>query len=193
MEHAIISSGYSSADARTPRVYQGRPYAIRAVTADDAALIADFLQRVSGRARQQRFLSLWPLSGPALRREVERTITYDARRDAVLVALAPASERTEIIAVAELRVDDGGRDGELAVMVRDDETRRGLGSALVRQLIGIGQSRGIERLHATMLAENWAMRWLLASLEQPYHSETSYGATCVVIDLCSGAEGRLAS
>jgi RimJ/RimL family protein N-acetyltransferase len=169
--------------ARSPRSHQGRPVLVRPVAQADAELLAEFLRRVSGRSRYQRYLSLWSLSGQALVHEVERIIRRESARDHVLLALAPQGDGMEVIAVAELRGGPHPDEAELAVMVRDDEQRRGLGATLVRQLIGIGRARSLARLHATMLAENHAMRRLIAGLDQAYRSETSYGATCVTIDL----------
>ena len=181
-QHLLISN-------HSPRAHQGRPLAIRPVQPSDAQAIADFLLQASGTARYQRYLSIRPLSRPALEREVTRIVSYDRQHDITILAEAPCAESMEVVAVAELLRTPDGASAELALLVRDDEQRKGLGSALVRQLLVSGQLRGLQHVLITMLAENLGMRHLLAGLDLPYRSTTEYGATSVVIDLHSAAIG----
>ena len=57
--------------------------------------------------------------------------------------------------------------GEIAVVVRDDAQRKGIGGLLMRQLVQIAQELGLTHLHGDMLAENYPMRHLLRSLGLP--------------------------
>jgi acetyltransferase len=66
------------------------------------------------------------------------------------------------MAVGRLTRTPGTGEAEVAVLVADPFQHCGLGSELLRRLIQVGRDEKLERITATMLPENMAMRALLA-------------------------------
>jgi len=101
-----------------------------------------------------------------------------------LVATIQQNEYDEAVAVAELVRDRHDRTvGEIAIVVRDDEQRQGIGSFLLGHLVRVAQRGGITSLSASMLAENSAMLRLIRTLRLPYTAITRSGETQVLVSL----------
>jgi acetyltransferase len=81
-----------------------------------------------------------------------------------LVALAAPGGSEEIAGVGRLSKFHGRDDAELAVLVRDDFQRRGLGTALVERLLAVAREEKISRVVAFMLPENLGMQRTAARL-----------------------------
>jgi len=108
--------------------------------------------------------------------EAARVTQREPRLGVALVATAPERGQACAVALAEL-VHDLAAPGvvELAVMVRDDEQRRGVGTLLLRRLIALARGRDVRVLRATLQAENWPARHLLRKLGLSYHTEIQHG------------------
>jgi hypothetical protein len=108
-----------------------RTHSIRSVTPADTALLADLIARLSDNARYLRFFRPLP-HAELIWQEAARVTQREARLGVALVATAPERGQACAIALAEL-VHDPAAAGvaELAVMVRDDERSRGVGTLLL--------------------------------------------------------------
>jgi acetyltransferase len=83
-------------------------------------------------------------------------IDYD--REMVLVLTEPGiAGKTGIYAVVQLSADPDGERAEFSVMVRHDMGRRGLGSLLMKNIIGYARGRGIREIVGDVLPENTPM------------------------------------
>jgi len=134
---------------------------VRRVTYQDTALLADLITRMSENARRLRFFR--PLLDPEL---IEQEAALVTRREPQLGAalVATTSEHGQVcaVALAELAHDPAApATADLAVMVRDDYQRLGVGTLLLQRLIELARWRDVRRLHATLRAENQATRGLL--------------------------------
>jgi GNAT superfamily N-acetyltransferase len=147
---------------------------IRPLEPSDRAGVAGLFSRLSPESRRRRFLVPKPsLSAPELtyltavdHREHEALAAID-RRDGSIVGVA------RYAGVA-------GRPGvaEAAVAVADDWQRQGIGTALVRCLLGRARVNGFDILAASTLWDNRPARRLLRRLG--FHAQGSEGS---VIDL----------
>jgi GNAT superfamily N-acetyltransferase len=156
---------------------------VRSVTPADTALLADLIARVSDNARYLRFFRPLP-HAELIWREAARVTQREPRLGVALVATAPERGQACAVALAELVHDPAAPGvGELAVMVRDDEQRRGVGTLLLRRLIALARQRDVRVLRATLQAENWPARHLLRKLGLSYRTEIQHGELTVWAEL----------
>ena len=154
---------------------------LRRVAQDDTALLADLLLRLSDQTRYFRYFTARTFSLNAAWGEAERITGGQAGGQIAVMAQAPRSGGDEAIGVAEL-VPDARQPalGHVAVAVRDDRQRQGIGTILVRRLLDLAQESTIATLRADLLNENRAARRLLDKLGLPYESHTRHAETRVL-------------
>src|SRR5918997_1014702 len=152
---------------------------VREIRADDAPALQRLVGRSSERSIELRFFGpMKELSDEEARRFAE----VDGKDRFALVALDPEDEG-EIVAVVRYE-REGGTDGaEYAALVEDRFQGQGLGIGLTRHLIEGARERGIGRLHALVMRENWKMLSLLRSLQLPERKRWEHGLEHVEIDL----------
>jgi ribosomal protein S18 acetylase RimI-like enzyme len=140
----------------------GRRVRIRPVVPADRANIAAGLARLSPRSRYGRFHSdVSQLSEAALRFLTE----IDFREHVAWAALAIDEPGFPGVGVARFVRDREHPDSaEFAITVLDEWQGLGLGSLLLRTLIGSAAQRGIRQLVAPVLAENVAALHLVERL-----------------------------
>jgi acetyltransferase len=161
---------------------RGQLVAVRQALEADAFLLAELLCRLSDRARRLRYMRSGPFSTEAIWSEAVRMTRGHPHDHTTLAATIRLNECDEAIAVAELvrdRYDPTA--GEIALVVRDDQQRHGIGTFLLRQLLQAAQLNSITSLSANMLAENSAMLRLIRALGLPYTATTRYGETQVIV------------
>jgi acetyltransferase len=138
------------------------PIWIRNLRGDDGPLLDAFVRELSPAARQMRFHhGVRQLSAPML----DRLTHYDLRLEAAL--LATRAHGDVEVGVGEARYalvdgDDGAR--EFAIAVADDARGRGVGTRLLRTLIGHARRGGVQRLYGDVLRDNVPMLKLARKL-----------------------------
>lgn len=162
----------------------GQLVAVRQATVTDTALLADLLGQLSQRTLQLRYMRSGRFTHDALWNEAVRMTQKQSSGHTTLVATLRPNGYDQVIGVAEL-VHDYNKyaTAEIALVVRDDMQRQGIGRFLMAHLIRVAQGGDITRLSASMLAENQAMLRLIASLGMPYSATTRYGETEALITL----------
>jgi GNAT superfamily N-acetyltransferase len=123
---------------------------VRPLERSDRAELAAAIARLSDKSRYFRFAAAKPRM---TERELDHLVDVDHHGHEALLALDPRSGRG--IAVARY-VPVFGEPGvvEIAVTVADEWQGRGLGSALLRRLIGRAIEEGHTTLRASTLAAN---------------------------------------
>jgi acetyltransferase len=164
---------------------EGLPLTVRRLQANDGPLLVRFFHMLSPQTRLQRYLRPLDTVSPRWVRQHARII---ARRNPALqiglLALLPLRARGELVAGAQLvRPATDSQEAELGIVVRDDFQRRGIGGQLLRLLLEQGRAAGLQRVSATMYAENEAMWRALRRLGLPLRSEMSSGERTVVVSL----------
>ncbi|GAA2789139.1 GNAT family N-acetyltransferase [Saccharopolyspora taberi] len=124
----------------------GADLAVRVADRDDLPLVSEFHERCSSAARYRRYFS----PGPSGEKGLQRLLTPALGR--ALLVQAPDGD---VIALGNLMYDDD--IGELALIVRDDWQRRGVGSALAEKLVEEAAAMGISTLSAHTHVDNTAI------------------------------------
>jgi acetyltransferase len=140
------------------------------------------LSRLSQQTRWLRFMTPRPFSPEFVRAEVARIVAGSAGSYVSLI-VTESCDGEAAAAVAELACDHDSATGEIAIVVRDDAQRKGIGGFLMGQLVQIAQERGLTHLHSDMLAENYPMRRLLRGLGLPSTTTIHSGEMHVIIGL----------
>jgi acetyltransferase len=130
-------------------------YVLRPIRPLDALLYPAFLERTSPEDIRMRFLA----PRRSFPEEMALRLTQlDYDRDMAFVALAADGS---LAGVARVACDPDHRVGEYALIVRSDLQGRGIGSALMAQLIDYARADGLQRLEGMILAENRGMQALV--------------------------------
>jgi GNAT superfamily N-acetyltransferase len=128
---------------------------IRALGRADRSAFARFFERLSMDSRYLRFFAPMP---KLPERTLDLMVAADGRRHGALAAW----QGEELIGEARY-VAFADDSAEVAVAVRDDWQRRGIGTTMVLRVVADAARNGFCRLTATSLAENHGVRKLLHS------------------------------
>ena len=136
---------------------KGEEMVIRPVRPEDAAAHAAFFARLSPEDVRYRFFSaMRALSAE----QIARMTQVDYEREMALLAVRPATPggvMGETVGVARLVREMDAGVAEFAVVVQGDAKGRGVGGALMRQLIEWGRSKGVREIEGQILADNAPM------------------------------------
>lgn len=134
---------------------------IRPITPQDHAAERAFIEGLSREARRYRFLGQMSQPSEAL---IDRLTRIDYVHDVAFVAVVKEDAHERIVGVSRYGSDADGTRCECAVTVSDEWQNKGLGTTLMRHLIGVARDRGIRSMYSIDLAENLPMRDLAAFL-----------------------------
>ncbi|MET0418184.1 MAG: GNAT family N-acetyltransferase [Actinoplanes sp.] len=141
----------------------GADVAVRPACADDLSGVVELHEACSPRSRHRRYLG-----GAALPRPARLRRLLEPSRGLTLVATATGGDGA-VVAMANLLGE--GDEAEVALLVRDDWQRRGLGSALLRRLARHADAAGYAALVLHVHAENAPMLRTVRRLARPSTSE----------------------
>jgi acetyltransferase len=160
--HGAVSLGDGS------RVYA------RPIRPDDAPRLVEFFGSLSPETLRRRFLHA---RRGITRSEATRYAAVDRRERDALVAWAPHAGGTpRIVGLAQYyRHEPWAAEG--ALVVADVHQGRGLGTLLLRDLIGLLRGRGIRHLRGSILPDNGRVLRLLRSMGCPMIVANA-GGTC---------------
>jgi len=133
---------------------------IRPVRPDDEAGLEDLYSRLSELSAYQRFFTF--------RRRLpsdwyQHFANVDYRRRLALVAEWDTPNGPVLVGVGRYEPTDEADVAEVALVVQDGWQGRGLGEALLAQVLAAAEARGIRRFRALVLADNHRMLKLLTS------------------------------
>lgn len=153
-----------------------RPFA----DGDDVRL-AQMFHRLSRETVLRRFFTLMPhLDGPLLRSLT--SVDHDGH-EALVVQVGD-----EIVALASYTRRPGDPTvADVAVLVEDGWQHHGLGRQLTRQLGRLARSRGVERFHADVLADNRPVMGLIHGLDPASKGHFEDGAIAFDLPLVPAA------
>ncbi|KXK59219.1 GCN5 family acetyltransferase [Micromonospora rosaria] len=138
----------------------GAEVGVRPATGDDVPALVSLHEMCSARSRQRRYLGgagLPPVARLRRLAEPERGLT--------LLATDVDAPGEPVVAMANLLGE--GDEAEVALLVRDDWQRRGLGTALLRRLVRHAEQSGYAALVLHTHAENVPMLRTLRRLGRP--------------------------
>lgn len=157
---------------------------VRFLTPDDGALLVDLIKRLSPESRYYRFhVPVEFHSDEDLWARIPPYLAVDQQNHVALVALVQEGEQEAAIAVVRFARQPGEEEAEVAVVVRDDWQRLGIGRRLVMQAVDVARALGIKRLSAWVQPGNRQALRLAAAL--PYRTEHRFegGESHVVLHI----------
>jgi acetyltransferase len=112
---------------------------------DEPLMVKFHAARLSQRVAHDRFVRICFLD-------------YDREIALLVDRPVPESGEHEILAIGRMSKLHGANAAEVAILVRDQYQRRGLGLELLRRLIQVARDERLDSVHAYMLQENVEMR-----------------------------------
>ena len=167
------------------KMKDGTEVLLRPIRPEDEPTMVKFHETLSERSVYLRYFHMENLNSRVAHERLIRKCFIDYDREIALVAehANHSSGDHEIMAVGRLTRVHGKQDAEVAVLVADRYQRGGLGSELLAQLIQIARGEKIERVGATILLENMAMRGLVARCGFQIQGTADMGVVQAVLTL----------
>ena len=139
---------------------------LRPIRPEDEPLVVKFHEALSERSVFLRYFQWSKLSQRVAHDRLRRICFIDYDREIAIVAdyTSPATGEHEILAIGRLSKLPGERNAEMALLVRDQYQRRGLGIELLRRLIQVARDEHLDSIQAYMLRENIEMRSIVEKM-----------------------------
>jgi acetyltransferase len=133
---------------------------IRPIRPEDEPLMVKFHQTLSDRSVYLRYFTPMKLDRRVAHERLSRICFVDYDREMVLVVERPKAKpaEAEILGVGRLSKAHGANEAEFALTVSDQWQGHGIGTQLLKLLVQIGRDEQLERITATMLADNREMQ-----------------------------------
>jgi acetyltransferase len=140
----------------------GLPVVVRPIRPEDEPLMVKFHEKLSEQTVYLRYFHMENLTSRVAHGRLMKKCFIDYDREMALVMDHHdfKSGEREILAVGRLTRDPGSKDAEVSVLVADPWQKQGLGSELVKRLIGIARDQGLAKVIANIMPQNIGMRAL---------------------------------
>ncbi len=146
----------------TMQLLDGREVFVRPIRPEDAPAHQRFVEKITPDDMRFRLLGVTRDIPPS---EMARLTQIDYDREMAFIATVPdGNGQDETLAVVRIVTDADNVKADFAVMVRSDQKRAGLGSALLKKMIRYCRSRGTRELVGQVLRDNVAMLELTQKL-----------------------------
>jgi acetyltransferase len=139
----------------------GQAISIRPMRPEDLDIETEFVEGWSAETRYNRLFSAGSRTTPERFREITR---IDYARDMALIATLMLEDREVQIGVARYVLRDDDKTCEFALAVADAWQHRGIGRALMLNLIDSATAAGIETMVGDVLASNAPMLHFMRAL-----------------------------
>jgi len=159
----------------------GQEVKLRFVKKGDAALLVDMFHRLSPETKRLRF-HLYTAKIPEERvwQEAKKLSELNPQLQVAIVGtVQEADDQEHAVGVARfMRSAVDETEAEVAVVVRDDFQRKGLGKYLLLTLADKARERGITHFTAWVMSDNIRLMKLIKDMElRNVQSETQHGQT----------------
>ncbi len=163
----------------------GTPVTIRPIRPEDEPLMVKFHQALSEQSVYMRYFQPLRLDQRVAHERLTRICFIDYDREMALVAEAGYGDNgeREIVAVGRLSKEHSTNEAEVALLVSDTFQHRGLGTELLRRLIGIARQERLARITAEILPDNRDMLRLCEKLGFRLDREVGDPTVSAAIDL----------
>jgi RimJ/RimL family protein N-acetyltransferase len=171
----------------TYTTYSGQKINLRLIEKEDAALLVNMFHRLSPESKRLRFhLYTARIPGERIWQEAKALSDLDRQRQVAIVATIIEDDGEEqavgVARFARATVED--TEAEVAIVVRDDFQRKGLGKYMLRMLADRGRELGITHFTAWIMAENIRLMKLIEGMElKNVESETRHGERKIRVPL----------
>ena len=149
---------------------------IRPIRPEDEPLVVNFHHTLSERSVYLRYFHWMKLEQRTDHERLTRMCFIDYDRQMALVAdrKSPETGLSEILGVGRLVKSHTTNEAEIAVIVSDNFQKRGLGTAIVRQLVEFARDEKLNRVSATILFENRPMQRVFQRLGFHLHDSVDH-------------------
>jgi acetyltransferase len=162
----------------------GQQVCIRHIVARDAVLLVDLFHNLSEQTKWLRFFSPVGIPEERLWDEATRLSDIDPRIQAALIGTIERDGRQQAVAVARMIRDTPLADtAEVAIVVRDDFQREGIGRTIFDLLVQVALVQEIKQLYAITLPENLGMQRLARGVGLPVRVRIQDGEMTITIYL----------
>jgi acetyltransferase len=133
---------------------------IRPIRPEDEPLMIRFHEQLSDQTVYMRYLEKLKLDQRIAHERLARVCFIDYNREMALAALWAKDGKEDIVGVARLTKMHGVNQAEVAILLRDDFQRRGLGRALMERLLQVAHDEKLSRVVAYIRPDNIGMQKL---------------------------------
>jgi RimJ/RimL family protein N-acetyltransferase len=161
------------------RLCDGRRIEIRAIRRSDRAALLAALDHTSSQSLYRRFFGV---KRGFSEKEISQSLNVDFINHVALVAVIN-EDGLETIVGGGRYVVVGPGTAELAFTIIDEYQRKGLGKALLRDLIALARNSGLKELIADVLPDNVAMLKVFENSGQIVSTKREIGVVRVSIQL----------
>lgn len=159
--HTRPESDYPANLATSYSPIYGQAISIRPIRPEDLDIETEFVQGLSAETRYNRLFSDGTYISPEQLKQLTR---IDYARDMALIATVMLEDREVEIGVARYVLSGDNRTCEFAITVADAWQHRGIGRALMLNLIDSAAGAGIETMVGDILSSNARMLHFIRSL-----------------------------
>lgn len=124
---------------------------IRPIKITDESLLKDFIYSMSDKSIYMRFLAA---RAEIPHRELQKLVVIDYTKQMAVLAVLEHEGKEEIIGVARYAVEDDAHRAVLAIAVRDDYQKQGIGSELLDYITYIAKKQGLLGFTGEALGDN---------------------------------------
>jgi RimJ/RimL family protein N-acetyltransferase len=157
--HGGLPAEYPGEYERDVTLKDGARMRIRPVLPEDEPRLVTLHGRLSPHTAHQRFFTIMKRLPPDW---AYHFANVDYRRRMALVVERDLDWRPELIGVARYEPLDDEDCAEIAIVVQDYWQGKGLGTLLLKEILGAGEANGIRRFRAYVLADNHRMLAMLS-------------------------------
>ena len=157
----------------------GQPIELRALRRSDEAELLAAAGRTSGQSLYRRFFEV---KRGFSAKEVSFFLNIDFVKHVALVAVAHTGGREMIVGGGRYVVARPG-SAELAFTIVDDFQGQGIAGALLRHLIGLARTAGLQELTAEVMADNTPMLRVFEKCGLPLERKLHAGLVHVTLRL----------
>jgi len=175
--HGGLPADYPREYEREVTLKDGSRVTIRPVLPDDEPRLVTLHGRLSPHTAHQRFFTIMKLLPPDW---AYYFANVDYRRRMALVVERDLEWRPELIAVARYEPSDDEDCVEIAIVVQDYWQGRGLGTILLKEILGAGEANGIRRFRAYVLADNHRMLAMLSRSTNIHQRKVEQGVADIL-------------
>jgi acetyltransferase len=169
---------------QTWKLKDAKEVLIRPIKPEDEQLLIMFYRELSERTVKQRYLEVLQYKELATHERLIRICCSDYDREIILVVEATNSEdKKEFLAAGRMSKIIGTKNASFSLIVKDSYQHSGIGSKLVKELVGVAKSEGVERLEAHMFAENKEMISICKKMKFKILENVEEGLTLVELDI----------
>jgi acyl-CoA hydrolase/GNAT superfamily N-acetyltransferase len=136
---------------------------LRPVKISDEPLLKEFVHSLSDQSIYRRFFSR---RTDMPHEFLQHFVVIDYTEDMAILAVLRHGKKEELVGVGRYFLDKGGRNAELAFVVRDDYQNKGIAGELMRYLTYLGKKQGLFGFTAEVLLENKEMLHLFDMFEK---------------------------